>query len=133
MLRVFEWRYVIAIVNCRKSQCEKQGLLLQLPWSIPAVHGKWKCSVVHTATLGYPGNDEWDRIPSVISVKVMRASCTIQNIIRIQTSALIANPSKWPNTLKQLSGSSGQVIWVCLTILWCFCGPYFSKVHTLSL
>ena len=46
------------------------------------------------------------RIPSVISAKVMRASCTIQNIIRIQTSALIANPSKWPNTLKQFFWTS---------------------------
>ena len=28
------------------------------------------------------------------------------------------NPTKWPNTLKQLIGCCWQIIWVCLTILW---------------
>ena len=31
---------------------------------------------------------------------------------------LRANPTKWSDTLKQFVGNSGQIVWVCLTILW---------------
>ena len=34
---------------------------------------------------------------------------------------LTGNPTKWSNTLKQFVGNSRQVVWVCLTILWCWC------------
>ena len=31
---------------------------------------------------------------------------------------LSANPTKWPDTLKQFVGSCRQIVGVCLTILW---------------
>ena len=39
-------------------------------------------------------------------------------IVTATQNPLSANPTKWPNTLKQFVGCSRRIFWVCLTILW---------------
>ena len=40
---------------------------------------------------------------------------------RLIINPFSANPTKWSNTLKQFVGDSGQIVSVCLTILWGWC------------
>ena len=61
---------------------------------------------------------------SVISCSVSDPSsfngCNDNFYVFNQFNPLRANPTKWSNILEQFVGKIRRIVWVCLTILWCW-------------
>ena len=65
------------------------------------------------------GSKIWNLTSPFSFSGVFRPQSNVHNKLLSQNlNPLSANPTKWSNTLKQFIGNGGQIVGVCLTILW---------------